>query len=60
MKNPADVCSRGVFHPQLLETKKQNWLSGPDFLYDSNKIRNTHTIETLDESNQTSEKQKQL
>ena len=41
VRNPADVCSRGVFHPtQLLETDKhgQNWWSGPEFLYDNNKM----------------------
>ena len=43
-----------MFHPtQLFETKKhgQNWLSRPEFLYDSNKMWSTQTNKTLDESN---------
>ena len=54
VKNPTDVCSRRVFHPmQLLKTDKhgRNGLYGPEFLYDSNKMWNTKTIDTLDESN---------
>ena len=54
VKNPADICSRGVFHPmQLLETNKhgQNWLSRLKFLCGSNKMCNTKTIKTLDETN---------
>ena len=46
--------SRGVFHPtELLETEKhgRNWLSGPEFLYDNNKMWNTQIIETFDEAN---------
>ena len=43
-----------MFHPtQLLETDKhgRNWWFGPKFLYDNNKMWNTQTIETLDETN---------
>ena len=43
-----------MFHPtQPLETKKhgQNWLSRPEFLYDSNKTWSMQTNKTLDESN---------
>ena len=35
VKNPADICSRGVFNPkQLTEMDKhgKSWLSGPQFL----------------------------
>ena len=54
VKNPADAYWRGVLHPmQLLKTNKhwQNWLSVPEFLINSNKMWNTHKIETLDETN---------
>ena len=54
VKNPADICSRGVFHPmQLLETNKhgQNWLSRLKLLCGNNKMCNTKTIKTLDETN---------
>ena len=54
VKNPADLCSRGVFYPtQLVETDKhgRNWLSESEFLYDNNTIWNTQTVETLHETN---------
>ena len=50
VKNPADVCSRGVFHPtQLLETDKhgRNWLYGPEYLHDNNFVQ--YSLNSVDQ-----------
>ena len=50
VKNPADICSRGVFNPNLLcKTDKngRNWLTGPTFLYESEEHWQIESIKCL-------------
>ena len=53
MKNPADICSRGVFNPTALlktDNHERNWLSGPSFLYDTQESWFTQKMYCFDES----------
>ena len=53
VKNAADICSRGVFNPNLLcKTGKygKDWLTGPTFLYDSEKHWQIESIKRLDQN----------
>ena len=54
VKNPVDICSRGVFNPNLLcKTDKdgRNWLSRPSFLHKSWQHWKIESIKCLDQNN---------